>query len=150
MQKERERILFHPWISFKMKKEIKKKALILIGLLVAAASCKDSYTFYPPNKYFLEVNKVDRDTLFFIDNKEVPTSVSLSWEADINKTAVILYGTDSLFKEKYGVGISAGKSSVSSFTIGDFTNEKMFIKYKPLNDSTTGTIKIEVRFNKPQ
>ncbi|MCF2505417.1 hypothetical protein L0663_18640 [Dyadobacter sp. CY107] len=120
---------------------------LMSGLIICLAICLTSCegTIYESAKsYDLEVTNAARDTTFVINNRKRPAFIRFSFEGELSHSSAVHWSTDPRFDPKTEILLPAGKPSIPE-TQDDYFSEKVYVKYKALNDSTSGKLRITVR-----
>lgn len=122
----------------------KKLMLRLIGCLTVCLTSCEGTIYESAKTYDLEVTNAARDTTFVINNRKQPAFIRFSFDGELSHSSAVHWSTDPRFDPKTEILIPAGKPSMPE-TQDDYFSEKVYVKYKALNDSTSGTLRIMVR-----
>jgi hypothetical protein len=127
-------------------KYLAKLALIpLIFVIAGASGCKTRTGPEPGPIYSIEVTKPNQDTVFVVENNKPLTQFSISYQSTLSGIAGLICSADTLFQNHSGFAVSAGSPSKGIFYVGDFKEKLLFIKYQPISDSLSGSLKINVQ-----
>ena len=125
-------------------RESTKTMVGLIGCLAVCLMSCEGTIYESAKSYDLEVTNAARDTTFVINNRKQPAFIRFSFDGELSHASAIHWSTDPRFEPKTEIPIPAGKPSMPE-TQDDYFSEKVYVKYKALNDSTSGKLRIKVR-----
>lgn len=124
-----------------------KQAILIFGIAATLISCeklglKDEKSTHP-------VVNVKQQEDFIIENKKQPAFVYFTIEGELSHDAKIFWkdtppGSDTVFVGANEIILPKGKVRISDVR-GDYYGRKLYVRYLPLNDSTTGNLQIKVR-----
>ena len=118
------------------------KATMLLCFIGGFIACKNP-DFEPAERFDFEVVRPDQDSVFLVSSTKSPFSMRLNLEGNLSHVAALSWSTDSIFDVNGGIGIPQG-NFISPLISSENYTEKVFIRYKALNDSTRGNLKIKV------
>ncbi|WP_026632483.1 hypothetical protein [Dyadobacter alkalitolerans] len=96
-----------------------------------------------------QVSDVKQDEDFVIENKKQPAFVYFTIEGQLSHDAKLVWsdrapGADSVFINPNEISLPKGKVNIADVR-GDYYNKKLYVRYIPLNDSTSGALQIKIK-----
>lgn len=124
-----------------------KQAILVFGIAASLMSCER--LGLKDEKSTLSVPDVKQQKDFIIENKKQPAFVYFTIEGELSHDAKILWKdtapkSDTVFTGANEILLPKGKVRISDVR-GDYYSKKLYVRYVPLNDSTTGNLQIKVR-----
>jgi hypothetical protein len=122
-----------------------KQTVLLFLIAVGLMSCKELGL---KNEYFThQVKDVKEDDYFTTTYKKPPAFVRFTIKGDLSHDAKIIYAERDLAADTISSHqeILLKKGKIDMKVERDYYNEKIFVKYISLNDSTSGSLQIKIK-----
>jgi hypothetical protein len=124
-----------------------KQTLLLFLIIAGLTGCEQ--LGLKDEKWTHHVKDCSRQDYFIIENEKQAVFVRFNIEGQLSHDAKLLWsdrtpGADSVFNNPNEILLPKGKINLPEIR-GDYYNNKLYVKYVPLNDSTSGNLQIKIK-----
>ena len=124
-----------------------KRTILLFLISASMAGCEK--LGLKNEKFTHQVSDVRQKQDFVIENKKSPAFVYFNIEGELSHDAKLIWsdrapGADSVFTNPNEILLPKGKVNIADVR-GDYYTKKLYVRYMPANDSTSGSLQIKIK-----
>lgn len=120
--------------------------IVILFLLVSNIISCNSKEIDPLITHSVRVSDSSRDTIMVIKNEKLSKSASITVNSALSDSAIVQISSDTLFSQRGGFLIPM--QLIQSYTITDLEGEFLYIKYKPIRNTTFGDVTINITYGR--